>query len=212
MPASHSNGSGNFWYSHDYGLAHFVTFSGETDFPSSPESPLPYASNETRPIESQTWLTNSGPFGAVTGNVTENESYEQWNWLKNDLANVDRKQTPWVFVMSHRPMYSSSINNGYQPQMRAAWEEMFVQYGVDAYISGHIHWYERMFPIKSNYTLDMGSVLDNHTYVSNPGVSLVHLVNGQAGNSESHSELNGAPVLNITAYLDRTYESRLGSC
>ena len=32
MPGDESGGRGNFWYSFDYGLAHFVTISGETDF------------------------------------------------------------------------------------------------------------------------------------------------------------------------------------
>lgn len=59
-----------------------------------------------------------------------------------------------------------------------------------------------MFPISHNYTIDHSAIIDNNTYVVNPGKSLIHLVNGQAGNVESHSELDGAPVLPITAFLD----------
>lgn len=40
MPGSESGGVGNFWYSFDYGLAHFVSIDGETDFPYSPEWPF----------------------------------------------------------------------------------------------------------------------------------------------------------------------------
>ena len=40
MPGSESGGVGNFWYSFDYGLAHFVSVDGETDFPYSPEWPF----------------------------------------------------------------------------------------------------------------------------------------------------------------------------
>lgn len=32
MNGEKSNGRGNHWYSFDYGLAHFVSFSGETDY------------------------------------------------------------------------------------------------------------------------------------------------------------------------------------
>ena len=67
----------------------------------------------------------------------------------------------------------------------------------------HIHWNERMFPIQAGGQLDMSGVSsDNHTYITNPGTSLIHLTNGQGGNVESHTELLGEPVLNITAFLD----------
>jgi hypothetical protein len=29
----------------------------------------------------------------------------QWQWLQADLAAVDRRITPWLLVMGHRPMY-----------------------------------------------------------------------------------------------------------
>lgn len=60
-----------------------------------------------------------------------------------------------------------------------------------------------MFPIESGGIVDMSGVsADNHTYITNPGKSLIHLTNGQAGNVESHTELYGAPILPITAFLD----------
>ncbi|KAI6028966.1 Metallo-dependent phosphatase-like protein [Pisolithus marmoratus] len=33
MPSDESGGNGNFWYSFDYGLAHFITLDSETDLP-----------------------------------------------------------------------------------------------------------------------------------------------------------------------------------
>ncbi|KAJ0980922.1 hypothetical protein J5N97_009177 [Dioscorea zingiberensis] len=35
------------------------------------------------------------------------ENSEQYKWMKNDLASVDRSRTPWVIFAGHRPMYSS---------------------------------------------------------------------------------------------------------
>jgi len=66
----------------------------------------------------------------------------------------------------------------------------------------HIHWYERIWPIgKSN--IDFSSIINNNTYYTNPGVSMTHIVNGMAGNIESHSTLDpGEAVSNITAVLD----------
>ena len=33
MAGEKSGGVGNFWYSFDYGLTHFISIDGETDFP-----------------------------------------------------------------------------------------------------------------------------------------------------------------------------------
>jgi acid phosphatase len=69
----------------------------------------------------------------------------------------------------------------------------------------HIHWYERLFPI-GNGTIDTASVVNNHTYVANPGVSITHIINGMAGNIESHSTLSASQsILNITAVLDQQH-------
>jgi len=68
-----------------------------------------------------------------------NENYEQYQWMKNDLESVNRSVTPWVFAMSHRPMYSSEVSS-YQVHMRNAWEKLMLDNKVDAYMAGHIHW------------------------------------------------------------------------
>jgi Calcineurin-like phosphoesterase len=137
MPGTETGGVGNFWYSFDYGLAHFVSIDGETDYAYSPEWPFQrdITGNETFPTENQTYVTDSGPFGAVDGNFSDSKSYAQYKWLDEDLAKVDRTKTPWVVVMSHRPMYSSGVS-GYQKNIRAAFEGLMLKYGVDAYISG----------------------------------------------------------------------------
>lgn len=206
MPGEESGGVDNFWYSFDYGLVHFVSLDTETDFVNSPEAPFftDLTGNETHPTEAETAITNSGPFGAIDGSVTDNTAYEQYQWLKADLAAVDRTKTPWILINGHRPMYSSLIS-GYQAHIRTAFQQLMLDAGVDVYIAGHIHWYERHFPLTINGTVDTSSIKDNNTYVTNEGVSMTHLVNGMAGNVESHDELDGAPILNITAVLDATH-------
>ncbi|KAJ5180070.1 Metallo-dependent phosphatase-like protein [Penicillium capsulatum] len=204
MPGKETGGVGNFWYSFDYGLAHFVSIDGETDFANSPLSSFAddIKGDETAPKESETFLTDSGPFGAVEGSVKDTKSYEQYKWLKKDLASVDRTKTPWVIVMSHRPMYSSAYS-AYQLHVRDAFEALMLQHGVDAYISGHIHWYERLFPLGRNGIIDTGSVVNNNTYKTNSGKSMTHLINGMAGNVESHATFEkGQGLTNITAVLN----------
>lgn len=224
MPGSETGGVGNFWYSFDYGLAHFVSIDGETDYPNSPEWPFAkdVKGNQTHPFANQTYVTDSGPFGDVDGNYNDKTAYAQYKWLKKDLESVDRCKTPWVIAMSHRPFYSSQVSS-YQKTIRAAFEDLMLENGVDLYLSGyanhafcptpiacanfvyrHIHWYERLLPLGSNGTIDKASVINNNTYWTNPGVSMAHIINGAAGNIESHSTLDSDPLLDFTTYLDQT--------
>jgi hypothetical protein len=205
MPGPESGGVGNFWYSFDYGLAHFIAINGETDFAYSPEWPFvrDAKTGESLPKENETFVTDSGPFGAIDNNDwRNNEAYEQIQWLKKDLAAIDRKKTPWVIAMSHRPMYSSEVSS-YQADIREAFEGLLLQYNVDAYLSGHIHWYERLLPLGTNGTIDASSIVNNNTYYTGTGKSLTHIINGMAGNIESHSTLGSAPLLNITTVLNQ---------
>lgn len=67
----------------------------------------------------------------------------------------------------------------------------------------HIHWYERLWPLGKNSEIDTSSIVNNNTYYTNAGVSMTHIINGMAGNIESHSTLDvGEATLNITAVLD----------
>ncbi|KAJ4155504.1 hypothetical protein LMH87_000744 [Akanthomyces muscarius] len=207
MPGGESGGVSNFWYSFDYGLAHFISFNGETDYPNSPEASFArdVKGSGKAPKANETYITDSGPFGAVNGDITKKESYEQYKWLQEDLAKVDRTKTPWVIAMSHRPMYSSQVS-AYQENMRNAFEDLFLKYGVDAYLSGHIHWYERTFPLGRNGTIDKAAIVNNNTFYANEGKSITHIINGMAGNIESHSELAKAKKpLDITCIFDQTH-------
>jgi len=204
MPGEETGGVGNFWYSFDYGLAHFVSVDGETDYPYSPEWPFlrDLSGNEILPMENETFSTDSGPFGTIDGDQWKvKTAYQQYKWLKKDLESVNRTKTPWVIAMSHRPMYSSEVST-YQKNLRNAFEALMLENGVDVYYAGHIHWYERIWPI-GNYTIDTSSILSNNTYQTNPGVSMTHIINGMAGNVESHSSINASKILNITAVLNQ---------
>ena len=169
MPAVESGAVNNMWFSFDYGLVHFISVDTETGYPGAPEGP-------GTPM-------NGGPFG------------DQLGWLEADLkkAVANRANVPWILVSGHRPYYSSG---GVERPSRPAFEPLFVQYDVDIVYWGHVHWYERMYPLSYNGTVDQ----TNYTDATKP----IYILCASAGNVEG---LTPWPkkVETYTAYLDTTH-------
>ena len=111
----------NWFYSFDAGLVHFTVISTEIYF-------------------------------AKTLDVDGDVISRQEAWLEYDLAkaNANRAQTPWIVVIGHRPMYCTSdyTNCGDKAALlRNRLEGKFYVHGVDLYICGHQHNYERAFDV-----------------------------------------------------------------
>lgn len=98
------------------------------------------------------------------------ETCAQTQWLKEDLAKVDRDKTPWVIVVMHAPFYNTNKHymmfpNGADAEkegltkkgnkqngwwwMKEALEPVLNNYGVDFVFNGHVHTYERMHPVNN---------------------------------------------------------------
>jgi len=178
MPSEES-GAGkvqSMWSSFDFGLVHYVLLDTETDFSDAPEGP-------GTPL-------SSGPFG---GPGTGNPSLLQW--LQSDLASAhaNREKTPWLVVLGHRPIYSSAFQPG-KVAVQQAFEDLLLQYKVDFYICGHLHYYERLYPIAHGVPQTYsGNVYSDPIYP-------VYLINGAAGNDEGHSP--GVQNTTISAVFD----------
>jgi hypothetical protein len=100
------------------------------------------------------------------------------NWLKHDLhnANKQRDKTPWIVVIGHRPIYSSEMlysNHSIAIQqakiLQDAFEDILHEYQVDIFLVGHVHSYERTYPVYRNKVVQH---------------STIHIVAGGAGNLE----------------------------
>jgi len=113
------------WFSYDHGMAHFIHVNTETDLGNDLVGP-----DEGNP-------EHAGPFGSPN---------QQINWFQNDLANVNRTVTPWIVAFGHRGWYLSSSKN-VCTNCQTAFEQLFWQYDVDLYVSGHAHFFERTAPI-----------------------------------------------------------------
>ncbi|KAK9812080.1 hypothetical protein WJX73_004456 [Symbiochloris irregularis] len=114
----------------------------------------------------------------------------QWQWLYEDLSQVNRTTTPWIILNFHNPWYTTDGYSWKQyDQMRVSMEEMTHQFGVDAFFYGHVHSYERTAPVYDFEVDPCGSV---------------HITIGDAGNSEGLSDLSGDNLFQDTtlAWVD----------
>ena len=166
MPYAESGAVNNMWFSFDYGLVHFVSIDTEVNNPVGPEGPGTYI--------------NAGPFG------------NQLAWLQADLkkAHSNRAKVPWIFVAGHRPYYTSNTAN-VLATARPIFEPLFLEYGVDIVYFGHVHWYERMYPINN-------STATQKDY-TNP-TAPIYFLPASAGNVEGLD--TGSITQNYTAFLD----------
>ncbi|KAH1096211.1 hypothetical protein J1N35_013132 [Gossypium stocksii] len=93
-------------------------------------------------------------FVMLGGYADYNKSGDQYQWLKKDLAEVDRKVTPWLVATWHPPWYSTYTAHYREAEcMRVAVEDLLYKYGVDIVFNGHVHAYERSNRVY-NYNLD----------------------------------------------------------
>lgn len=70
----------------------------------------------------------------------------QYQWLVEELQDVDRTITPWIIITMHVPVYNAFDVHHHDLQIFAAKEHiepLFVEYKVNLVVAGHIHAYQR---------------------------------------------------------------------
>ena len=89
--------------------------------------------------------------GDVHWTVLDSNPYVQWAdpslraWVAADLARAKAK--PWRFVSYHHPGFNSSRAHAKEQQMRLL-ADVFEAGGVSLVFSGHVHNYQRTYPLK----------------------------------------------------------------
>jgi hypothetical protein len=106
---------------------------------------------------------DEGPFGAMD---------QQIDFLKKDLAGVNRALTPWVVAMGHRPWYMATAVSSLCIVCQEAFEQIFYENNVDLVMHGHVHAANRNDPIYRNVT--------DPNLLNNPRAPW-YVVNGAAG-------------------------------
>ena len=128
-PHSISNGSGYFGYF------------GEIAHP-----PLGYYSFDLGP-----WhliALNSPLVFDYDYTVPGNPGNEQWEWLKQDLADHPNSKYPGTIVYFHHPLYDWETPNSPQwssPELVPIWDLLYANH-VDIVLNGHAHNYQRWAP------------------------------------------------------------------
>lgn len=108
----------------------------------------------------------------------------QYEWMKWDLASVDRNVTPWVIVGGHRPPYTSQdYPSDFHTSLllRESIEDLLVNYDVDLAVWGHYHSYERTCAVRYgecvNDDEDLFDIYKPHDNFGAP----IHVTVGTAG-------------------------------
>ncbi|KAJ9542652.1 hypothetical protein OSB04_029158 [Centaurea solstitialis] len=116
---------------------------------------------------------------------------DQYKWLANDLAKIDRLRTPWVVVILHAPWYNSNLaHQGEGESMRVAIEEMLYNSRVDVVFAGHVHAYERFTRVYNNNADPCGPM---------------HITIGDGGNREGLAMLYKEPTPSISLYREASF-------
>jgi len=146
-----SNGvaANTMYFSWDYGLVHYVAISTELWFGVSSSEPN---------VNLTTFL----------------------DWFAKDMAkaNANRKNAPWIVVHGHRSIYCSCDGDcdASAEKVRKDMEPLFMKYGVDFFVNGHEHNYERSWPLYQGKS-DKSNV--------DPKAP-IYVVTGAAGSHELH--------------------------
>lgn len=111
-----------------------------------------------------TFTYGNAQFWVLDTNKPVGPGTEQWNWLEKSLA---ESTATWKFAYHHHPVYSSDENdygdtykgpsaNGDMKVRPLA--ELYEKYGLDINFNGHIHVYERTWPIRDGKVDDSGVI------------------------------------------------------
>lgn len=104
----------------------------------------------------------------------------QYKFLLDELINVNRTEIPFVMIMLHRPLFSSSWHHmpctisgdWFNCAFRELYTKVFQEYDVDMVVSGHSHHYSRSFPI---------TLYDNGTFDRDNDNGIIHAIIGIGG-------------------------------
>ncbi|KAI9914371.1 hypothetical protein PsorP6_008374 [Peronosclerospora sorghi] len=132
-------------------------------------------------------------FIVLTPYVDSTQTSPQYEWLQQELLRVDRSVTPWLVVVMHGPWYNSNTaHQGLEPHvlMKRHMEDILYRNKVDVIVAGHVHAYERSYPVYKEMIVEDGPI---------------YVVLGDAGNREGLAPTYFDPQPEWSAYRQADY-------
>ena len=125
---------------------------------------------------------------------------EQYNFVVNDLRNAaNNPDIKWIIVTMHSPFYSSpntfkEFDCG-RDEACQLYHPLFDKYGVDLVLQGHVHNYERSFPLKFNQATPSNPIVTStmKTDYENPDGEIFAIVG--TGGVNLHGLSDSAPFI-----------------
>ena len=137
-------------------------------------------------------------FIALSTQLDKEGEIEQLKFLKSDLLITEaNKIIDWTIVFFHIPFYSA--DESYTTNMRRTYHPVFDKFGVDLVLQGHLHNYQRSYPLIYNDVRHSEPIITNKEqfrYEDPDGP--IFVIVGTGGESIKH--------LNNKYFLARTYE------
>jgi acid phosphatase type 7 len=141
----------------------------------------------------------------------------QYNWLLNDLRNVDRSRTPWIVFGAHRAMYLNSNYGGPPTSDLSAMDNMIehlepllYRYRVNFAFYGHNHVVQRHAAVLNRTVIQHAvpitdSLTGETIYLQDDPQATVHFVIGTAGAAFTPNAVTPYPDWNELVFYEWGY-------
>ncbi|WKY10666.1 hypothetical protein Q1695_002771 [Nippostrongylus brasiliensis] len=146
------------------------------------------------------WVALSTEYYGFYTTVGKGPVLTQYSWLNNDLASAsaNRHKTPWIVSYLHRPFYCSAASSddcsSYDNSLiRVGYEDIpgleypFLKYGVDLGFWGHMHFYERFYPVANKQYWSSANCYHN-------APAPTYVLTGSAGCHTPNTPFDASPV------------------
>jgi predicted phosphodiesterase len=109
-------------------------------------------------------------FLMMSTDVLYEKDSPQYEFVSNDLKKAsENSKTKWIIVANHRTIYppyygpAIALDATIGKKFRDAYHPLFDLYGVDLVLQGHVHYYQRTYPLKYNsINPDVPTITDFH--------------------------------------------------
>jgi len=158
------------------------------------ENFVPYSNLFAMPNNKFWYSFNYGPMHIIAMSTEHpyDTSSVQYQFIEDDLQNVNRTEYPWIFIFAHKPPYNSNANYGSFIPVRDVLDPLLTKYSVDLAIFGHEHSYERTFPLKNGAPATTAKGTRDDPYVQLEG-SPIYFVIGTGGEGLRNKWSDPAP-------------------